>query len=460
LFAATKFCEEIHQAGVETLKRIEWMVLVDLAFCQEALLYRMVDDDGWFRWYKWYKDPYDPIKITKAGAEYGDPESQAEYGTYLETGEGLEKNHGEAVKYFKMSADQGCGIGEWHYGRCLKHGIGIMQNVEEAAKWLKKSADQGCPDGECDFGFCHIFGEGVENDLERGVRYIKSSADGKNWVGEIEYTLFLRTGIGVEKNMEEAHRRHRSSSSWMSRFHWSWFACHPHTAQTKEILKSFKMFADEGNPEFCHFFAICLSRGGEVRQNSKGRLKYFWTDLKDGFGIRAHPDVVKYLKTAADQGYEASQYEYGSYLLKEKNDEEEGLRYLKMAADRGHERSLWKLRRKPHHCWYWCGEEEYKLGCRFQSGQEVKKDLVEAAKYFKISTEKGYFGGQYGYGMCLLKGEGVEMDLKESAKYLKLSTDQWYQEDWFMISRESIVECCDCDIGRWKCEDELSMNYD
>jgi TPR repeat protein len=59
-----------------------------------------------------------------------------------------------------------------------------------------------------------------------------------------------------------------------------------------------------------------------------------------------------------------------------------------------------------------------------KNGEGVPKNLVEAAKYFKLSADQGHAAGQNNYGFALKYGEGVPKNLVESAKYLKLSADQ------------------------------------
>jgi hypothetical protein len=56
-------------------------------------------------------------------------------------------------------------------------------------------------------------------------------------------------------------------------------------------------------------------------------------------------------------------------------------------------------------------------------GSGVETDLVEAAKYFKMSANQGNSYGRHHYGFALRNGEGVEKDLVETEKYVKLSAD-------------------------------------
>jgi TPR repeat protein len=58
------------------------------------------------------------------------------------------------------------------------------------------------------------------------------------------------------------------------------------------------------------------------------------------------------------------------------------------------------------------------------AGQGVAVDLVEGAKYIKMSADQRNPLGQFGYGCCLMGGQGVQKDVTEGAKYVKMAADQ------------------------------------
>jgi serine/threonine protein kinase len=57
----------------------------------------------------------------------------------------------------------------------------------------------------------------------------------------------------------------------------------------------------------------------------------------------------------------------------------------------------------------------------------VRKNLAEAAKYFKLAADRGHAYGQNHYALCLEKGNGVAQDLLEAAKYYKMAMKQGYR---------------------------------
>jgi hypothetical protein len=60
---------------------------------------------------------------------------------------------------------------------------------------------------------------------------------------------------------------------------------------------------------------------------------------------------------------------------------------------------------------------QHTLGMIHFRGRGVKKDYVEAVKYFQLSATQGDIGSQYYLGVCYEKGKGVKKDLAEAAKW-------------------------------------------
>jgi TPR repeat protein len=59
-----------------------------------------------------------------------------------------------------------------------------------------------------------------------------------------------------------------------------------------------------------------------------------------------------------------------------------------------------------------------------RDGDGIERDLVQAARYFKLSADQGDSNGQSRYGACLHEGNGIAQDRVEAARYFKLSADQ------------------------------------
>jgi TPR repeat protein len=61
---------------------------------------------------------------------------------------------------------------------------------------------------------------------------------------------------------------------------------------------------------------------------------------------------------------------------------------------------------------------------RLRSCRGIAINLIDAAKYLKMSADQNHTNAQFTYGLCLAEGRGVEINLIDAAKYLKMSADQ------------------------------------
>jgi TPR repeat protein len=76
-------------------------------------------------------------------AEQGDAVSQYDFALICERGEGLPKNHREALKWLRLSANQGYAPAQLFMGFMYASGKGVAKDLTESRKWLQRAAEQG-----------------------------------------------------------------------------------------------------------------------------------------------------------------------------------------------------------------------------------------------------------------------------------------------------------------------------
>jgi len=69
-------------------------------------------------------------------------------------------------------------------------------------------------------------------------------------------------------------------------------------------------------------------------------------------------------------------------------------------------------------------ESEVELGLRYDKGEGVAKDQVEAAKWCRKAAEQNLAEAQYNLGMCYYKGEGLAKDRVEAVKWYRKAAEQ------------------------------------
>ena len=85
----------------------------------------------------------DAYKILRPLAEQGNAEAQFLIGHMYRTGQGVTKDHTEAVTWYRLAAEQGISDAEYLLGVMYYEGSGVPQDNQQAKEWLLRAAKQG-----------------------------------------------------------------------------------------------------------------------------------------------------------------------------------------------------------------------------------------------------------------------------------------------------------------------------
>jgi S1-C subfamily serine protease len=69
-------------------------------------------------------------------------------------------------------------------------------------------------------------------------------------------------------------------------------------------------------------------------------------------------------------------------------------------------------------------EAQFNLGNKYYEGEGVKKDFIEALKWYRKAAEQGYADAQNSLGNMYYEGEGVEKNFVESVKWFRKAAEQ------------------------------------
>jgi len=67
---------------------------------------------------------------------------------------------------------------------------------------------------------------------------------------------------------------------------------------------------------------------------------------------------------------------------------------------------------------------QYQLGLCYFNGNNVAKDYLEAARWWRKAAEQDYAPAQYQFGLCYYAGYGVEQDYAESVKWWSKASER------------------------------------
>ena len=71
------------------------------------------------------------------------PVAQNSLGTAYDTGDGIEQDYTEAVKWYRKAGEQGYAMAQYNLGAMYGFGLGVEQDHTEAVEWYRKAAEQG-----------------------------------------------------------------------------------------------------------------------------------------------------------------------------------------------------------------------------------------------------------------------------------------------------------------------------
>ena len=114
--------------------------------------------------------PADPEAAKPGEADY-------QKGLRLYSGEGVERNFGEAAQLFLKAAEAGHMEAQFNLGIMNFIGQTGGQDFANAAKWFERAASGGHAQAQYNLGFLYYEGKGVEQDLQTAFDWIARSAD-------------------------------------------------------------------------------------------------------------------------------------------------------------------------------------------------------------------------------------------------------------------------------------------
>ena len=146
-------------------------------------------------------------------ADQGNAFAQHNLGSMYDFGQGVPKDHKEAVKWFRLAADQGYADAQYNLGNMYRNGRGVAQSYVQAVRWYRKAADQGHANAQNNLGFMYFEGTGVAQNDEEALRWYRKAKDQGNTVSHFNLLGFVRNrSKGVTQSDVEATRLYRKAA--------------------------------------------------------------------------------------------------------------------------------------------------------------------------------------------------------------------------------------------------------
>jgi TPR repeat protein len=117
------------------------------------------------------------LEEERVKAECGNAAAQSHLGYMFISGEGVERDAAEAVKWYRRAAEQGLADAQLNLGLIYAHGDGVPANTAEAAKWFRRAALQGLAEAQGRLAQLCYAGDGVRQDATEALAWLTLAAN-------------------------------------------------------------------------------------------------------------------------------------------------------------------------------------------------------------------------------------------------------------------------------------------
>ena len=292
-------------------------------------------------------------------AQKGDADAQFNLGHKFYAGDGMPKDHTEAVKWYGKAAEQGLASAQFNLGNMYARGEGIPKDSTEAVKWYRKAAEQGLVNAQFNLGNMYSKGEGVTKDSTEAVKWWRKAAEQNFASAQFNLGVMYAGGYGVPKDSTEAVKWYRMAAEQnhvSAQFYVGVMYAIGEGApkDSNEAVKWYRKAAESG-------LADAQGNLGSMYANGEGVPK-------DGV------EAVKWYRKAAEQGEPLAQLNLGRMYASGRGvpkDSKEAVKWYRMASEQGHR------------------DAQYYLGLMFATGDGVPKNTIDSMAWFYLAAASG-----------------------------------------------------------------------
>lgn len=134
----------------------------------------------------------------------GNSKAQLSLGYMYDTGEQVEVDKQEAVRWYSMAAESGEIDAMISLALMYESGDGLARDLGQAAAWYEKAADLGNADAQQTLGYMYESGSGVSKDIVEAARWYEAAARQGRVAAQNNLGRLYQLGLGVAQDVERA----------------------------------------------------------------------------------------------------------------------------------------------------------------------------------------------------------------------------------------------------------------
>lgn len=147
-----------------------------------------------------------PLDRITALANSGNAGAQLMIGLKYLSGDGVQKNDGEAAKWVARSAAQNDAVAEYWLGSLYQHGRGVAADPAQSLSWYEKAAAQGNRKAMHNLAIAYAEGRGVAKDYMVAARWFTQAAQLGYVDSQFNLAVLYERGDGVPQSLLDAYK--------------------------------------------------------------------------------------------------------------------------------------------------------------------------------------------------------------------------------------------------------------
>jgi len=289
----------------------------------------------------------------------GDAQAQTDLGRRLQTGDGVNADVAEAVRWYRQAAQKGHPRAQCFLGVMLQNGKGVAKDQAQAIQWYRKAAERGWAEAQFRLAWAYQYGEGLPKDAAKAVQGYRKAADGGHVLAMTNLGWMYENGQGVPLD-------HAQAVAWYQKAAEAGEA----TAQCNLGL----MFESGRGTAMDLRQAVTWYRKAAEQGDARGQ-KSLGVLLRDGMGVDKNlEEAARWFKAAAEQGQGDAQVALGllySDGLGVPADDAQMASWFQKAAHAGH------------------ASGQSCLGWAYETGRGVGADPGLAVQWYRKAARQG-----------------------------------------------------------------------
>ena len=374
------------------------------------------------REFLYFGDIEQSIKWFEKAHTLGDEKASYKLGEIFEFKIIINPDYEMAKRWYMIAAKQHNDCeSQFRLGRMYQYGHGVEKSIGEALSWYKKAAIQNHIEACFKLGILYSSGKIIKEDNNEAIKWFIKAADNHDKISESILERYYKDSYKLDKKFNQKYetlfkaRSHDENAQ--IQFGFDYVYNYPTTNYQNEVCQWYKQLAHVGNPDAQFLYSrICLNQFDNQRfellkkaadqEHTKSQYELAQMYHYGNYVEQSDIESIKYYQLVANKDVNAQidlAYYYAYGIMLEINYIESFKRYqlaaqqIKNVTDRN-EQNWIPLNKIKYNAGNIQAEEkahegdtsaQLYLGCLYQHGFEVKKNIEKAIIWYEMAKNQG-----------------------------------------------------------------------